>query len=57
MNCYNTADDGVSGERIRDLEFQLGNQQENFMTRMRDMESIIKRQEEMIANMKVNGEF
>lgn len=57
MNCYNTADDGVSGERIRDLEFQLGNQQENFMTRLRDMESIIKRQEEMIANMKVNGEF
>ena len=57
MICYNTADDGVSGERIRDLEFQLGNQQENFMTRLRDMESIIKRQEEMIANMKVNGEF
>ena len=57
MICYNTADDGVSGERIRDLEFQLGNQQENFMTRLRDMESIIKRQEEMIANMKVNREF
>ena len=51
------ADDGLAGERIRDLEFQLGNQQENFMTRMRDMESIIKRQEEMIAKMKVNGEI
>ena len=50
-----TADDGVAGERIRDLEFQLGNQQENFMTRLRDMETIIKKQEETIAKMKVNG--
>ena len=50
-------DDGLAGERIRDLEFQLGNQQENFMTRMRDMENIIKRQEEMISKMKVNGEI
>jgi len=57
-------DDSISGDRIRDLEYQLSSQQENFAAKMRDMENIIKRQEDMLARMKindhvnhVNGEF
>ena len=44
------------GERIRELEYQLSSQQETFSARMRDMENIVRRQEEMLANMKINGE-
>ena len=54
----------MSGDRIRDLEYQLSSQQENFTAKMRDMENIIKRQEDMLAKMRindhvnhVNGEF
>ena len=50
------ADDSVSGDRIRDLEYQLSSQQENFAARMRDMEAVIRRQEELLAHVKVNGE-
>ena len=50
------AEDSVSGDRIRDLEYQLSSQQENFAARMRDMEAVIRRQEELLAHVKVNGE-
>ena len=50
------AEDSVSGDRIRDLEYQLSSQQENFAARMRDMEALIRRQEELLAHVKVNGE-
>ena len=44
----------MSGDRIRDLEYQLSSQQENFTAKMRDMENIIKRQEDMLAKMRIN---
>ena len=60
----NVTEDSMSGDRIRDLEYQLSSQQENFTAKMRDMENIIKRQEDMLAKMRindhvnhVNGEF
>ena len=46
----------MSGDRIRDLEYQLSSQQENFAAKMRDMENIIKRQEDMLAKKKLNDQ-
>ena len=56
--------DDSTGDRIRDLESQLNSQQETFSDKMKDMEAIIKRQEEIIAKMTgqkqshiTNGDF
>ena len=56
--------DDSTGDRIRDLESQLNNQQENFTDKMKDMENIIRRQEEIISKMNIqkqsqisNGDF
>ena len=56
--------DDSTGDRIRDLESQLNNQQENFTDKMKDMENIIRRQEELISKMNIqkqsqisNGDF
>jgi len=64
MNSVDFSRDDSTGDRIRDLESQLNNQQENFEEKMKDMESIIRRQEEVISKMNVqkqsqfsNGNF
>ena len=44
-----------SGDRIRELEYQLSVQQENFSSRMKDMEKIIRKQEEMLEKMKLTN--
>ena len=44
-----------SGDRIRELEYQLSAQQENFSSRMKDMEKIIRKQEEMLEKMKMTN--
>ena len=54
MNSVECREESDSGDRIRELEHQLTSQQENFTSRMRDMENIIRRQEEMLEKMK-NG--
>merc|ERR1712012_811066 len=41
MNSVECREESDSGDRIRELEHQLTSQQENFTSRMRDMENII----------------
>ena len=41
-----------NGERIRELEGIINNQQEDFAQKMQDLEKVIKKQEETIVLMK-----
>jgi len=48
--------DPYHGERIRELEGLLNNQQEEFNEKMKDFETIIKRQESIIAKLQTQDD-
>ena len=55
VECKEDTPSSGSGDRIRELEYQLSVQQENFSTRMKDMEKIIRKQEEMLEKLKMTN--
>ena len=55
VECKEETPSSSSGDRIRELEYQLSVQQENFSSRMKDMEKIIRKQEEMLEKMKLTN--